>query len=139
MATSDQGRPGDVRVPNAGRMRGSTVNQTSTNIDDLVSEARSFAACDEYPPLTGLLRRLADTLADRERLISDAPRTATLLPPEFQRLWESCNTLVEKADFKFVFRHIEQLEAELRRLHEEIRALKGEPRVIVTDDDGEAD
>jgi len=61
------------------------------------------------------------TIARLEQLISDEPRCTTTVPPEFQRLWEACNTLVEKAQFKAVFRVWEQLEARLAVVTTEAR------------------
>ncbi len=56
---------------------------------------------------------LETKVEELERLISVNPRCNSLVPPELQRLWESCNTLVEKAEFKFMFRYIEKLEQQL--------------------------
>lgn len=60
-----------------------------------------------------LILRLEEQRIGLARLISDEPRTATLLKPEFQRLWESCLTLMEKAAFKFMSRYLGRVEKKL--------------------------
>lgn len=47
------------------------------------------------------------------QMISEEPRTKTALPDEFQRLWQACLTLAEKAEFKACFRYLEKLEKQL--------------------------
>ena len=51
-----------------------------------------------------------------KQLISDEPECLSLAPAQFQRMWESCITLDEKAEFKFVFRYLHQLENEIKAI-----------------------
>lgn len=60
-----------------------------------------------------------ERVKELEQLISDEPRTKTRLPDEFQRLWQACNALVEKAEFKAVFRYWEKVEELLREARSE--------------------
>ena len=54
-----------------------------------------------------------------EAELAGEPECKTALLPEFQRLWEACVGLSEKADFKAVFRHLERLEADLASAREQ--------------------
>lgn len=76
--------------------------------------------------------RLEAQLADREErleklseAVNEAPRNKTDMPPEFQRLWESCVRLSSKAEFKHVFRHLERLEAKLKDREERLERVLG--------------
>lgn len=60
-----------------------------------------------------LLLRLEEERDELVRLLSEEPRTKTLLPPEFQQLWEACLELADKAQFKFVFRYLGRVERKL--------------------------
>lgn len=57
-----------------------------------------------------------------ERMVNGKPDFTPPLPGEgiqiFQRLWEACIGLSEKADFKAVFNYTWSLEKELRKLKE---------------------
>lgn len=67
----------------------------------------------DFDNLKQQLAEAREELAAANQLISDEPRTKTQLPPFAQRLWEACNTLIEKAEFKYVFRHLEEVEQQL--------------------------
>lgn len=72
-----------------------------------------------------LILRLEEQRLELVRLISDEPRTPTLLNPEFQRLWESCLKLVDKAAFKFMYRYLGRVEKKLAAAWAERDALMG--------------
>lgn len=79
-----------------------------------------------------LILRLEEQRLELVRLLSDEPRTATLLKPEFQRLWESCLTLMDKAAFKFMSRYLGRVEKKLAAAWAERDALMGlivQPRI----------
>lgn len=75
--------------------------------------------------LTQEIGRLKERIAELEaenvrltQLLSEDPRIDTkgTWPPEIQRLWEACIRLVDKAEFKVLFRYAEKLEAELANI-----------------------
>lgn len=74
--------------------------------------------CDESracPDMIADASRMASKEIDRLRhLISDEPYNLTMLPGWAQRLWESCVRLSDKAEFKYILRHIENLENRLK-------------------------
>jgi hypothetical protein len=70
------------------------------------------------------LNWLAQQIAEQTRMISQVPRTVTLLPAWWQSLWESCVTLAEKAAFKRCFQHLEALETHLNEAVELLRHAK---------------
>jgi len=72
------------------------------------------------------VEQLRDRIRCLEQMISDEPRFNTLVPPVFQRFWEACNTLLEKADFKFIFRYVEKLENKIKTLEEQLKGLQPE-------------
>ncbi len=70
------------------------------------------------------VEQLRDRIRCLEQMISDRPRCNTLVPPMFQRFWEACNTLLEKADFKFIFRYVEKLENRIKDLEGQLKGLQ---------------
>ena len=57
---------------------------------------------------------------DLEQKISESPRCDTIVNPSLQRMWESCTTLSEKAEFKNIMRYIQTLE---QRINDKIQTL----------------
>ncbi len=74
------------------------------------------------------VEELRDRIHRLEQMISDEPRCNTLVPPMFQRFWEACNTLLEKADFKFIFRYVEKLENIIKELQGQLNAQQPEKK-----------
>ncbi len=66
---------------------------------------------------------LASELCKLQVALSEKPRNLTLLPEEFQRFWEACVRLVDKAEFGPVLRHVEKLETTLSSERERYNAL----------------
>ena len=136
------------------------MNYATANIEDLVTEARSLAAHDEYPPMTELLVRLADecsklgalvSVLDQirsvagnargklalVRLILSDPKSAM----EKVKALEPGNT-ADDAMMIDLMNIVTNSAAKIRTnrmLMRELRTLRGQASVIVTDDDGEAD
>jgi hypothetical protein len=71
------------------------------------------------------LADLEKRLAEAERLIEERPRASgALVPAKFQRLWEACIHLSEKADFKVLFNHATQCEKHVTTLRDALTGLK---------------
>lgn len=85
-------------------------DQKPMNCDCTMSERDLFTQVEE---LTEHIAELEQQNARLTQIISEEPRTKTALPDEFQRLWQACLTLAEKAEFKACFRYLEKLEKQL--------------------------
>ena len=92
---------------------------TKTVLEEIPGNGPAVLSTEQNATTTGsneAMDELRDRIRCLEQMISDEPRCSTLVPPMFQRFWESCNTLLEKADFKFIFRYVEKLENRIREL-----------------------
>jgi flavorubredoxin len=85
------------------------------------------------------IQQLQQSLAEAEHLINETPTCNTLVPPWFQRLWEACVNLVDKADFKILWKHMQWQEGEIQKLLQQLadsesqlkEALKISARVVI--------
>ncbi len=93
-----------------------TKDKLITTLRQQLAEAQEATKYNDY--LRDQLVEASKRIANLEQLISDKPHTKTLIPDEVQRLWEACNTLVEKAEFKAVFRYMERIEQGLAEAQE---------------------
>jgi hypothetical protein len=69
-----------------------------------------------------------------KKSISEEPRTKTLLPDWWQRLWQACVSLSDKADLKHLLKHMEKIESRCEaaeKLVEELQEEKNAALVIV--------
>mgnify|MGYP003577916550 CR=1 FL=1 len=66
--------------------------------------------------------KLKDEVARLEHIISEKPDITPPIPGEyiekFQRIWEACIGLAEKADFKVIFKYAHKIELEAHDVRE---------------------
>lgn len=118
-----------MKVVDSYRALSSRVKQLEQSTDDC--HVKCVLALDGTPDRDGdillpsweRIERLKAELADAQALLSEEPRSKTSLPPEFQKLWESCIDLSDKAAFKPVFKHLERLEEKLAEERQQHAAL----------------